>query len=222
MRKPLKPVFLWGGAGQARVLSEFLPDIGYRVKWIFDNNLDAQVSIKSAKYLGGWKEFLRFSKKHKRVGFLVAIGREDRGKERYLLQLKITKLGFTPIIAIHPTAFVAKTAKIGEGSQILAHASICAEAKIGLSCIVNTGAQVDHDSVLENGVHIMPGAIVTGEVYIEKYATIGSGAIILPSIRIGEGSIVGAGAVVTKDVKPYSVVVGIPAREIKKVNKASE
>lgn len=54
------------------------------------------------------------------------------------------------------------------------------------------------------------------EVVIEDGCDIGIGSIILPGVKIGEGSIVGAGAVVTKDVPPYSVVVGNPARILRK------
>jgi len=57
-----------------------------------------------------------------------------------------------------------------------------------------------------------------GKIVIEDDAWIGAGAIILPNVTIGEGAIVGSGAVVTKDVPPYTVVVGVPARPIKKIN----
>ncbi|MFH1054849.1 MAG: acyltransferase [Candidatus Altiarchaeota archaeon] len=57
-----------------------------------------------------------------------------------------------------------------------------------------------------------------GEVVIGDGCDIGMGAIILPGKTIGEGSIVGAGSVVTKDVEPYSVVAGNPARLLKMRN----
>jgi acetyltransferase-like isoleucine patch superfamily enzyme len=47
---------------------------------------------------------------------------------------------------------------------------------------------------------------------IGDHAAIGAGAVLLPGVRIGEGAIVGAGTVVTKDVVPWTTVVGIPAR----------
>lgn len=51
-------------------------------------------------------------------------------------------------------------------------------------------------------------------VTIEDDSDIGMGAIILPGRKVGKGSIVGAGAVITRDVEPYSIVAGVPARKI--------
>jgi acetyltransferase-like isoleucine patch superfamily enzyme len=52
------------------------------------------------------------------------------------------------------------------------------------------------------------------QVRIEDDCDIGIGAIILPGRTVGRGAIVGAGAVITKDVEPYSIVAGVPARKI--------
>jgi len=56
------------------------------------------------------------------------------------------------------------------------------------------------------------------KVVIGKNCWIGANAIILPGVEIGEGSVVGAGAVVTKDVEPFTVVAGVPAIFIRRVN----
>ena len=97
---------------------------------------------------------------------------------------------------------------------------INAKAKIGDYCILNTNATIDHECVIEEGVHIMGSAAVSGRVKIGKYATIGTNATILPDLFIGEGAYVGAGAVVTNNVKKNQVVVGCPAKFIK-INKQS-
>jgi maltose O-acetyltransferase len=56
---------------------------------------------------------------------------------------------------------------------------------------------------------------ISSKVIIEDDVWIGIRAIILPGVTVGRGSIVGAGAVVTKDIPPYSIVGGVPARIIK-------
>ncbi len=52
------------------------------------------------------------------------------------------------------------------------------------------------------------------DVIIDDDVWVGSGAIILKGVRVGRGSIIAAGAVVNKDVPPYSIVGGVPARKI--------
>lgn len=53
-----------------------------------------------------------------------------------------------------------------------------------------------------------------GSVVIDRHAWIGSHTVILHSVHIGEGAVVAAGAVVTKDVAPFTIVAGIPAKKI--------
>lgn len=55
------------------------------------------------------------------------------------------------------------------------------------------------------------------KIVVEDDVWIGIGVVVLPGVRIGKCSIVGAGSIVTKDVPPYSVVVGNPARVIKSI-----
>jgi maltose O-acetyltransferase len=57
--------------------------------------------------------------------------------------------------------------------------------------------------------------LVYSPVSIGQDVWLGTGAIILPGVRVGDGAIVGAGAVVTKDVPPFAVVAGVPARTLK-------
>jgi maltose O-acetyltransferase len=58
-----------------------------------------------------------------------------------------------------------------------------------------------------------------GDVVIADRAWIGYGALLLPGVKIGEGAIVGAGAVVTRDVEPFAIVAGNPARKIGERNR---
>ncbi|WP_404361463.1 acyltransferase [Methylotuvimicrobium sp. KM1] len=51
-----------------------------------------------------------------------------------------------------------------------------------------------------------------------KYCMVGTNSIVLPGVTIGDHVVIGAGAVVTKDVEPNSIVVGNPAKIIKKIN----
>ena len=59
-------------------------------------------------------------------------------------------------------------------------------------------------------------------IRIEDDCWIGGNVIILPGVTIGRGSTIGAGAVVTKDIPPYSVALGAPAKVVKKLQSVEE
>ena len=94
-------------------------------------------------------------------------------------------------------------------------ASFAAKATIGNYCIINTAASIDHECIIETGVHIAPGATLAGCVTVGKNTFIGAGATILPRITIGENVIIGAGAVVTKNILTNCMAYGVPAKIIK-------
>ena len=60
---------------------------------------------------------------------------------------------------------------------------------------------------------------IRGKIIIEKDCWIGANVVIMPNVTIGKCSVVGSGAVVTKDIPPYSVVAGVPAKVIRTLNK---
>lgn len=63
-----------------------------------------------------------------------------------------------------------------------------------------------------SGVPIIQTDLAIRPVRVGKWADIGTNAVLLPGVTVGEGAIVGAGAVVTKDVPPYGIVAGVPAK----------
>jgi len=126
----------------------------------------------------------------------------------YFLEQK----GLQPVIAVHPTAFVAANARLADGCQGLAHATVCVDVSMSEACIVNTACSIDHEVVLGKGVHVAPGASLAGCVSVGDYSLIGVGAVVLPRIKIGADVIIGAGSVVTKDVPDGVVAFGNPAK----------
>ncbi len=210
-----KKIVLWGARGQAKVLQECLSYVNCQVIALFDNNelvpsplIDVQV------YYGkqGFNEWLQYNHyPASDIRALVAIGGE-RGRVRHELQHYFMNQGIMIMSVIHPTAFIAKKVRIGNGSQILAKSAVCVDANLGEACIINTGAIVDHDCFLGNGVHICPGSRLAGEIIVGDYSTIGTGSVILPRIQIGKNVIVGAGSVVTRNIPDNVVVYGNPAK----------
>lgn len=132
-----------------------------------------------------------------------------------LRQSLVTRLDPTLGQAIHPSALVSRTARIGAGTLVFQGSKIQAAARLGRAVIVNTGASIDHECLIGDFVHVAPNVTLCGYVQIGEGANIGAGSVVIPSVKIGRWATVGAGAVVIKDVPDYAVVVGNPARIIR-------
>ena len=101
------------------------------------------------------------------------------------------------------------------GQQCFLHAA--GDINIGENVGIGPGVKILTSTHADPGRArpIMAGDITFASVVIEDDADLGIGAIVLPGVRIGRGAQIGAGAVVTKDVPPYSIAVGVPARVIR-------
>ncbi|NEP09473.1 MAG: gamma carbonic anhydrase family protein [Symploca sp. SIO2C1] len=95
--------------------------------------------------------------------------------------------------------------------------------EIGERTNIQDGAILHGDpgkpTILEDHITVGHRAVIHS-AYIERGCLIGIGAVVLDGVRVGTGSIVGAGAVVTKDVPPFSLVAGVPAKQLRDISEA--
>ncbi len=124
-------------------------------------------------------------------------------------------------------AEVATRIKVGRGTRINGRATLkgAKPVQIGRWCDIGEGVTIvssDHDMAhpilnlrLLGRLEILSNQ-PSGEISIGNNVWIGDNAILLKGVSVGNGAVIGAQAVVTRDVAPYSVVAGSPAREIRK------
>lgn len=117
---------------------------------------------------------------------------------------------------VHPSACLDSDVRVCEGAVIFAQATVTTNIAVGRHVHIGRGSAVGHDSVLGDFSTIMPLASISGNVYIGKRSTVGSGAVIRQGQYIGDDSYVGAGAVVVSDVADGTIVVGNPARVLRR------
>lgn len=117
---------------------------------------------------------------------------------------------------VHPRAWVAPSARLGEGCIVFAGALINADVTLHAHVHVNLGCSVSHDSVLHDFVTLAPGVRVCGNGIAQEMTDVGAGAVLIPHARVGAGSIVGAGSVVTGEIPAGVTAVGVPARVLQK------
>ncbi len=209
---------IWGSSGHAKVLADIIKLNGFKVIALFDNNPEAKACLEGIPlFIGfsGFQQWLCEQKSLYGIGAALAIG-GNRGKDRLELaeKIQLTRLCFPTII--HPSAVVSESTSVSNGCQILANTVIAADVSINSFSIINNSSNIDHECTLGFGVHIAPGAVLCGCVTIGDNSFIGAGAVILPRIQIGKSVVVGAGAVVTRNIPDNVVVIGNPAKIIRK------
>lgn len=139
------------------------------------------------------------------------VGTGDNIIRKEIVDDLIELTGKRPINAIHPSAVISQSAKIGWGNLIMPLVVINPYARIANGTILNTNCIIEHDNTIRNYAQIAPGVKLGGYVTVEKYATVGVGASVMPHLNIGEGSLVAGGSSVIKNVEPYTMVAGVPA-----------
>jgi acetyltransferase-like isoleucine patch superfamily enzyme len=120
----------------------------------------------------------------------------------------------------NPHAWVMGEPEIGEGTWIGAFTVVDGSGglTIGRGCDISTGAQIyTHSSVRRCVSGRAFPTVERAPVRIGDHVFVGAGAIVNMGVTIGERSVVAAGAVVTRDVPPYTVVSGVPARATARV-----
>lgn len=136
---------------------------------------------------------------------------------------------------------IGENTKIWHFSHILASSNIGRNCSFGQNCVVGPKVSIGDGVKVQNNVSIYEGVEIEDDVFLgpsmvftnivnprafivrreefkktllKKGCSIGANATIVCGITIGEYALIGSGAVVTKDVKPYALMVGVPARQI--------
>jgi UDP-2-acetamido-3-amino-2,3-dideoxy-glucuronate N-acetyltransferase len=152
-----------------------------------------------------------------------------------------------PTAIIDEGASVGNNTKIWHFSHIMARAIIGEKCNIGQNVFIDNMVQIGTGVKIQNNVSVYNGVIIEDDAFlgpsvvftnvinprsfierksefkktvVEKGSSIGGNATIVCGVRIGSYSLVGAGSVVTRDVPPYAVVVGNPAKFMKWINRA--
>ena len=203
---------VYGAGGHAQVVTDVLGTLGLRVRRFLNDNPErrhpATGEMAPGIRLTGVDAF-----PPQDLPLVMAVGRNGERAE-LVRMLGDQQPSPSFLRAVHPTAIVAPTATIGEGSVVLHGTVIQAGARIGSHVLVNTAASVDHDCVVGDFAHVSPHATLCGHVEVGEGTHIGAGAVVIPSVRIGRWCRVGAGAVVLRDVPDHTTVVGNPARAV--------
>lgn len=164
------------------------------------------------------KTFDAFEKyrKHKEIKFIFQLYRPDLMRERIdlLNSYKIPAVRFYTFI--HPSAFIARSAKIGYGSSVLANCTVNANAIIGNHCSIHSNSLIGHDTTMGDHNFIAAHVVLGSNDNIGNANFIGLNSSINNYINIEDHCFIGMASNVIKGLKSNTKVYGNPAKEFKK------
>ena len=195
----MKPLLLLGGGGHCRSCIDVIEDEGeYHIKGIVQHPKDGNNPVLGYPILGINEDLPKLVEDI--PYFIVAVGQIRSADIRIALYEKSKMLGAKMAVVISSKSHVSRHAFVEEGSIVMHGAIVNAGARIGINAIINSMALIEHDAVVGDHCHISTGAMVNGDVVIGSRCFIGSGVIIHQGVSIGDGAIISAGSIVRKHV----------------------
>lgn len=166
-KNKMKRLVILGSGGYGRTVYDVAEQLGYSITVLDDS--DREYPLDSfPHYLNDETEFI------------PAFG---NNKFRLEWLERIEEVGGKPATLIHPSAYVSPRVHVSEGCVILPGSIINTGTRIGKGCIINLGATVDHDVIIEDGVHLCVRCIIKGENRISRCEKIEAGEIIERATR---------------------------------------
>ena len=204
-----KPVAIVGYSGHAYVIIDIFLNAGRLVTAYCDQEEKANNPY-HLNYLGKESEVID---KLRKYDFFACVGHNGI---REKIHLQLSQYLGDPVNAIHPSAVISASVKMGDGVMIAANATLNPMVEIGRGVICNTSTSIDHECIIGDFTHIAPGAVLCGNVKVGRGTFIGANAVIRQGITIGDNVVIGAGTVVIKNIPDNSTVIGNPARKLVK------
>jgi len=202
-------VAIVGYSGHAYVIIDILLNAGRLVTAYCDSEQKSSNPF-HLNYLGRETEVLD---RLRRFDFFACVGHNGI---REKIHTQLAQFLGNPINAIHPSAVISASVRMGDGVMIAANATVNPLAEIGRGVILNTSTSIDHECIIGDFTHVAPGAVLCGNVTVGRSSFIGANSVIRQGIHIGSNVVIGAGSVVIKDVADNTTVIGNPARKLVK------
>ena len=203
-----KKLILVGGGGHCKSVIDVAESAGYTILGILGRPEEVGNKVLGYEVVGTDDDMFKFVDV---AEFIVTVGQIKSASLRVNLHEMVEQAGGKLAMVISPTAQVSKYAQIGEGTVVMHHAVINADAIIGKGCIINTFANIEHDVVVGDYCHVSTGAMVNGGCVLGNGCFVGSQSALSNGVAIGDDVVISAGAFVSRSLFEKGVYAGNPA-----------
>ncbi|MCT4587340.1 MAG: acetyltransferase [Carboxylicivirga sp.] len=211
----MENIVLFGGGLHANVCIDIIEKMGeFNIVGIIDSIESIGSKLYGYPVIGRQNDIISLRKQYNIDAGFIAIG-DNYARALVKNDIVLQMPDFQFINAIHPAASIGRNVKLGVGIAVMANAVLNPDAVVEDFCIINTGAQLEHNCYMCEYSHLSAGSITGGKVKIGKYSTITLGVVLVDRLNIGENTVVGSGAVVLKDIPDNVLAYGNPAKVIR-------
>lgn len=211
----MKNVVIFGAGLHANVCVDIFEKGGkYNIIGIIDSIADIGSKKFDYTVIGRQEDIIGLCKKYKIDSGFIGIG--DNYARKFVRDTIISLIpNFDFVNALHPTVSIGRNVKIGVGIAMMAGAVANPDCVIEDFCILNTGAQLGHNSYMAEFSHLSGNSVTSAKVKIGKLSAISLGVTIFDRISIGENTVVGIGSVLLKSLPDNVLAYGNPAKIIR-------
>ena len=167
------------------------------------------------KVIGRQEEIKDLVSSHGIEAGLITVG-DNWSRKAIADAVALRAPGFKFVSAIHPSVVIGNNVEIGSGVIAMAGVIFNPGARIGDFTFFATGAQIEHDCVIEEFASVSSGSVLGGFVRIAKYAAVCLGTTVVDRVSIGENTVVGSGSLVTRSLPASVLAYGAPAKIVRK------
>jgi sugar O-acyltransferase (sialic acid O-acetyltransferase NeuD family) len=187
-------VLLYGSKSFSDVLAELARDCGHEVAGKVDD-INHGPSI-----LGSLSDV---SKSHcpGDYGIILAIGYNNLAS-RWDAWRRIREMGYECPKLIHPRAYVASSARVGDGTFVMAGAIVDTKANLGEASVLWPSSCVNHDAIIGDNCFLSPQTTICGFTRVGSHSFIGAGSVVVDSCEIPAGSFVKAHSLIKQKIRP--------------------
>ena len=216
---PKQRIFIFGGSNHAKLTIDILEQEGkYEICGILDSSKPVGEKVSGYQILGSIEELAALNRNQGINKGIIAIG-DNYTRLKVAHQITKQLPDFEFVNAIHPSVIIGSRVHIGKGCILAAGVIVNNDCRLGDHCYMAFKSGISHDSTIGNFSSMGPGAITGGNVQIGECTAIALGAKVLNGRKIGSYSVVGSSCLVYDNVDNEVVVIGIPAREVRKREK---
>ncbi len=216
MPNQVKDLIIIGASDFGREVAALVSSINeIKKEWNFlgfvDDGLEGY-TIEGFKILGKLESIYLMNPKP----YVVIAIANTRIKKKIAEELEMNNIPLATLV--HPSVIISDHVELGVGSIVAAGTIFTINTKLGANCILNLGCRIGHDTIIGNYSSCMPGTNLAGKVTVGEGCYFGLNSCVINGLKIGEWSTIGAGAAVVRNIPPYSLAVGVPAKVIKSLD----